>query len=428
MQIQLLKLLPLAAVFTILAACTQQNEPPKPPASSEAPASAPAAPATPAAPASPAETASPAATGASAPTAAATGDAIVVKIGSAEPLTGSIAHLGKDNENGARLAVEDINKEGLVIDGKKIQLELMGEDDEANPKTGTSVAQKLVDAKVVAVVGHLNSGVSIPASKIYNDNGIVQISPASTNPAFTLQGYKTTFRTIATDAQQGPALANFVAKNLGAKTVAVIDDATAYGKGLADQFEATAKAAGLNVLDREATNDKATDFKAILTTLKGKNPDVIMFGGMDAVAGPLAKQANELGIAAKIVGGDGICSQSIIDLAGDGIKNVICSDAAPAISKMAKGPEFEQKYKARYGKDIEYCAPGSYDAVMVIVDAMKRANSTDPAKILAAVPAAQLNGIIGNIAFNDKGDLKEVSITIYDYKDKKKNVLDIVKM
>jgi branched-chain amino acid transport system substrate-binding protein len=208
----------------------------------------------------------------------------------------------------------------------------------------------------------------------------------------------------------------------------VIDDATAYGKGLADQFEQQAKANGLTEVGREATNDKATDLKAILTTLKGKKPDVIMYGGMDAVAGPMAKQANELGISAKIVGGDGICSLAIIDLAGDGIKNVICSDAAPAISKVAKGPEFEQKYQARYGIPIQYCAAGSYDAVMVIVDAMKRANSTDPAKILEAMPATNHDGIIGNIAFDDKGDMKQVSITIYDYQDKKKNVLDLVQM
>jgi branched-chain amino acid transport system substrate-binding protein len=399
MQTQLFKFLPLAAAVALLAACGKSEEP-KPAPQAAAPVAAPAP----------------------AP------EEVVIRIGSAEPLTTGIAHLGKDNENGARLAVEDVNQAGLMIDGKKIKLELVGEDDAADPKTGTAVAQRLVDQKVVAVVGHLNSGVSIPASKIYNDAGIVQISPASTNPAYTAQGFKTTYRVIATDAQQGPALANFAAQKLGAKKVAVIDDATAYGKGLADEFEKTAKANGLEVVGREATNDKATDFKAILTTIKGKKPDVIMYGGMDAVAGPLAKQANELGITAKIIGGDGMCSQEIIALAGEGIANVMCSDAAPALSKVANGPAFEQKYKARYNLDIQYCAAGSYDAVMVIVDAMKRANSTDPAKIREAMPATSHEGIIGPIAFDDKGDLKQVTITIYDYKDKKKNVLDVVNM
>ena len=400
MQIQLLKFLPLAAAAALIAACGQSSDQSKPAEQTAAPA-----------------------------TASADSGAVVVKIGSAEPLTTGIAHMGKDNENGARLAVEDVNQQGdLTIGGKKIRLELMGEDDAADPKTGTAVAQRLVDAKVVAVVGHLNSGVSIPASKIYSDAGIVQVSPASTNPAYTQQGFKTTYRTIATDAQQGPALADFVTHKLGAKKVAVVDDATAYGKGLADEFEKAAKANGLEVVDREATNDKATDFKAILTTIKSKQPDVIMYGGMDAVAGPMAKQANELGITAKLVGGDGVCSQEIVALAGDGIKNIICSDAAPAISKMAQGPEFEKKYEARYGIPIQYCAPGSYDAVMVIVDAMKRADSVDPAKILAAMPATDHNGVIGNIAFDDKGDMKHVSITIYDYQDGKKNVLDVVQM
>jgi branched-chain amino acid transport system substrate-binding protein len=399
MQNPFLKFLPLAAAVALVAACGQSADQPKPAQQAAAPAAAPAA-----------------------------DETVVVKIGSAEPLTTGIAHMGKDNENGARLAVEEVNSQGLTIDGKKIRLELLGEDDAADPKTGTAVAQRLVDQKVVAVVGHLNSGVSIPASKIYNDAGIVQVSPASTNPAYTQQGFKTTYRTIATDAQQGPALANFVTKTLGAKKVAVVDDATAYGKGLADEFEKAAKANGLDVVGREATNDKATDFKAILTTIKSKKPDVIMYGGMDAVAGPLAKQANELGIKAKIVGGDGICTQEIIALAGPGIDNVICSDAAPAISKMAKGSEFQKKYEARYSIPIQYCAPGSYDAVMVVVEAMKRANSVDPAKILAAMPATDYNGVIGPIAFNEKGDLKQVSITIYDYQNKQKNVLDVVNM
>ena len=194
----------------------------------------------------------------------------VVKIGSVAPLTGSIAHLGKDNENGARLAIEDVNKAGLIINGKPVTLELVGEDDAADPKTGTSVAQKLIDAKVVAVVGHLNSGVSIPASKIYNDAGVVQISPSSTNPDYTNQGFKTTYRVVGTDAQQGPALAHYVVKNLHVKTIAIVDDATQYGKGLADEFEKTATADGATIVVREATNDKATDFKAILTKIKSK--------------------------------------------------------------------------------------------------------------------------------------------------------------
>ncbi len=400
MQITFAKILPIAAAVALVAACGKKEEKP-----ADTAASAPAA-----------------------ATAPAGGGEVVVKIGHVAPLTGGIAHLGKDNENGARLAVEEVNKTGLEIGGKKIKLELVGEDDAGDPKTGTAVAQKLVDTKVVAVVGHLNSGTSIPASKIYSDAGIVQISPSATNPDYTKQGFKTTFRVVATDAQQGPALANYATKSLHAKSVAIVDDATAYGKGLADEFEKTAKAAGVSVVAREATNDKATDFKAILTKIKGKKPDVIMYGGMDATGGPFAKQAKELGIGAKIVGGDGVCTDKVAELAGDAVSNIICSEAGLALSKMEKGAEFEKKYQARFNAPVQIYAPFTYDAVMVIVDAMKRANSAEPAAILVEMPKTNYKGLIGNIAFDEKGDMKEGTITLYEYKDKKKSVLDIVKM
>jgi len=355
-------------------------------------------------------------------------DGIEVKIGHVAPLTGPIAHLGKDNENGARLALEEINKAGLTIDGKKVVLTLVSEDDAEDPKTATQVAQKLVDTKVVGVVGHLNSGTSIPASKIYSDAGITQISPSATNPDYTKQGFKTTYRLVATDAQQGPALANYVAKTLNAKTVAIIDDSTQYGKGLADEFEKTVKASGVKVVTREASNNKATDFKAILTKIKGSKPDVIMYGGMDATGGPLTKQATELGIKSKIVGGDGMCTEKLAELAGDTVVNVTCSEAGKALTKMAQGADFQKRYKERFNADVQIYAPFTYDAVYVLVDAMKRANSTDPAKILVVMPETKMNGLVGDIAFDSKGDMKEGVITLYDFKDKKKTVLDVINM
>ena len=355
-------------------------------------------------------------------------DAVEVKIGHVAPLTGPIAHLGKDNENGARLALEEINKAGLTIDGKKVILTLVPEDDAEDPKTATQVAQKLVDEKVVGVVGHLNSGTSIPASRIYSDAGITQISPSSTNPDYTKQGFKTTYRLVATDAQQGPALANYVTKTLNAKTVAIIDDSTQYGKGLADEFEKTIKAAGVKVVTREASNNKATDFKAILTKVKGAKPDVIMYGGMDATGGPLTKQAAELGIGAKVVGGDGMCTEKLAELAGDAVVNVVCSEAGMALSKMAQGADFQKRYKERFNSEVQIYAPFTYDAVYVLVDAMKRANSIDPAKILIVMPDTKMTGVVGNIAFDSRGDMKEGVITLYDFKDKKKSVLAVIKM
>ncbi|MDR7008893.1 branched-chain amino acid ABC transporter substrate-binding protein [Paraburkholderia strydomiana] len=351
-----------------------------------------------------------------------------VKIGSAEPLTGEIAHLGKDNENGARLAVENINAEGLVIGGQKIKLILDSVDDQADPRIATEIAQKLVDDKVVAVVGDMNSGTTIPASKIYSDAGIVQISPSASNPTYTLQGYKTAYRVVATDAQQGPALANYAAKGLKVKSVAIVDDSTAYGQGLANEFEKTAKSLGLRVISHEATNDKAVDFRAILTKIKGENPDAIMYGGMDATGGPFAKQAKQLGLHAKIMGGDGVCTEKLSVLAGNAIDNFVCSEVGTALEKMPGGKTFQAKYEQRFHQPIQYTAPMAFDAVHVIVAAMKRANSTEPAKILAAMPDTDYRGVTGEIRFDSKGDLQRGVVSLYRYDAGKKTLIDVVKM
>jgi len=355
-------------------------------------------------------------------------DAVTVKIGNVAPLTGPNAHLGKDNENGARLAVEEINKQGLVINSKKVTLEFVGEDDASDPRLGTQVAQKLVDQKVVAVVGHLNSGVSIPASKIYSDAGIVQISPSSTNPTYTQQGFKTTFRLVGTDAQQGPVLAKYTLDKLKAKNIAIVDDSTQYGKGLADEFEKTIIAAGGKIAIHEATNDKATDFKAILTNIKSKKPDVILYGGMDATGGLFAKQAKELGITVKIIGGDGICSPTLAQLAGDAIGNIICSTVGVPKESLSNGEAFLKNYQERFKVQVEIYSPMAYDAVMVIVDAMKRANSVEAVAILGAVATTNYSGLSGQIAFDAKGDLKESVITLNHYVDGKVTTLEVVKM
>jgi branched-chain amino acid transport system substrate-binding protein len=332
-------------------------------------------------------------------------DPTVVLIGHAAPLTGQLAHMGKDSENAARMAIDEINSQHPVIGGKPVRFQLDSQDDAADPRTGTQVAQKLVDDGAVAVVGDINSGVSIPASKIYSGADIVQISQGSTNPTYTLQGYKTTFRVVATDALQGPALANYALDALHAKTVAIVDDSTAYGQGLADEFEKAAKAKGAIIVTREATNDKAIDFRAILTKIKGLHPDVIMYGGSDATAGPLVKQAANLGITAKVLGGDGACTDKMIDLSGDAIGNVTCSEAGLAVSRMPKGQDFDKRYVARFKTPIDAYAPFTYDAVYVIYSAMKRADSTERMNILAAMPSTQYDGVIGHIAFDPHGDL-----------------------
>ena len=352
----------------------------------------------------------------------------VVKIGHVGPVSGAIAHLGKDNENGARLAIEELNAKGVSINGKKIKFELLAEDDAADPKQGTAAAQKLVDQKVNGVVGHLNSGTSIPASKIYSDAGIPQISPSSTNPKLTRQGYKTTFRVVADDVHLGGTLGRYAIKELKGKTFAVIDDRTAYGQGVADEFAKAATAAGGAQVGREFTTDKATDFTAILTTLKGKKPDVVFFGGMDAVAGPMIKQMKSLGLNAKFMGGDGICTNEIIKLAGDAIgeSQVFCAEAGGIEEKS--GAAFDAKFKKRFNADVQIYAPYVYDAVNVMVDAMVKAKSSDPAVYLPVLAkTAGYKGVTGEISFDEKGDIKNGALTLFTYKGGKREKIKIVR-
>ena len=278
---------------------------------------------------------------------------VVIKLGSVAPLTGGIAHLGKDNENGVRLAVDEANAAGIKIGGKPAKFEVVSEDDQSDPKVGNTVAQKLVDAKVAGIVGHLNSGTTIPASAIYNTAGIPMISGSATNPTLTEQGFKGVFRTVGRDDQQGPAVANYLAAQNKPKVVAIIDDATAYGEGLANEVEKTLKAAGVKVLPREKGTDKTVDWKAVLTKIKGKKPDAVFYGGMDATGGPLLKQARELKMTAVFSFGDGACTDKMAELAGAAAEGLICSQAG--IPVQAAGKQFLDGYKAKY--NIELSAP-----------------------------------------------------------------------
>ena len=350
---------------------------------------------------------------------------VTVKIAAVGPLTGSIAHLGKDNENGVRLAVDQTNAKKIKIDGKVLKLEMISEDDQADPKVGVTVAQKVVDAKVVAVIGHLNSGVSIPASgEVYAKNGVAMISGSATNPTLTERGLKTVFRTVGRDDQQGPAIAAFIANELKGKKVALIDDKTAYGEGLRKEVEKTLKGAKVTIVATEQTTDKETDFKAILTKIKAKNPDVIFHGGMDATGGPLLKQARELGIKATVTFGDGACTDEMFKLAGEAANGLICSQAGlPAI---AASPEFLGAFKAKYG-DVKQYAPYFYDGAMAVVEAIKKANSVDPVKFNAEIFNVSFTGATGKVEFDAKGDRKDAEITIFEMKGGKIQPVSIIK-
>jgi branched-chain amino acid transport system substrate-binding protein len=356
---------------------------------------------------------------------------MVVKIGHVGPTSGGIAHLGKDNEMGARMAIDELNAKGVTIGGKKAKFELLAEDDASDPKQGTAAAQKLVDSKVNGVIGHLNSGTSIPASKIYSDAGIPQISPSATNPKFTRNGYKTTFRVVADDVHLGGTLGRYAVKEVKAKAIAVVDDRTAYGQGVAEEFTKAAKAAGGKVVDTQFTTDKATDFTAILTAIKSKKPDVVFFGGMDAVAGPMLRQMKQLGINAKFMGGDGICSGELPKLAAGAMADgqVVCAEAGgvdgnqkPALDK------FKADFKKKFNADVQIYAPYVYDATMVMVDAMVKAGSADPAKYLPVLAKTNgYKGVTGTISFDEKGDIKNGALTLFTYKADKREQIAVVR-
>ena len=356
---------------------------------------------------------------------------MVVKIGHVGPTSGAIAHLGKDNENGARMAIEELNAKGVTIGGKKVKLELLAEDDAGDPKQGTAAAQKLVDSKVMGVIGHLNSGTSIPASKIYSDAGIPQISPSATNPKFTRQGYKTTFRVVADDVHLGGTLGRYAVKDLKGKSIAVIDDRTAYGQGVADEFEKGVKTAGGKTVGREFTSDKATDFTAILTSLKAKKPDIVFFGGMDAVAGPMMRQMKQLGIDAKFMGGDGICSSELPKLAAGTMADgqVVCAEAGGVEGAAKKSMvDFNAAFKKKFNADVQVYAPYVYDAVNVMVAAMVKAGSAEPAKYLPVLAkTAGYTGVTGTIAFDEKGDIKNGALTLYTYKGGKRDQIAVIR-
>jgi len=358
-------------------------------------------------------------------------DVQVVRIGHVGPVSGPQAHYGKDNENGARMAIEELNSQNLTIGGKKVKFELIAEDDAADPKQGTAAAQKLCDAKVNGVVGHLNSGTTIPASKIYADCGIPQITPSATNPKYSQQGFKTAFRLLANDNALGAGLALHAANNLKLKKVAIIDDRTAYGQGVAEEFAKAVKASGGKIEDQQFTTDKATDFTAILTAVKAKKPDIVFYGGMDAVAGPMIRQMKQLGINAKFLGGDGICTGELPKLSGGAMADgqVVCAEAGGVEGSQKVGMDkFREDFKKKFNADVQIYAPYVYDAVNVMVAAMVKAGSADPKVYLPVLAKTEgYKGVTGNISFDSKGDVKNGALTLYTYKGDKREQMAVVR-
>ena len=360
----------------------------------------------------------------------------VIKIASVSPLSGVTANSGKDNQSGALLAVEEINaKGGIDVAGKKYMLELVSEDDAADPKQGTTVAQKIADDKSIsAVVGHYNSGVTMVAQPIYANAGLVALTPSASNPDVTNKavkgpnGLNMMYRMVAHDGMQGPALATYAQKK-GIKTLAIVDDATTYGKGNADKVEQKAKELGITVVSRESATDKTTDFKAILAKIKANNVDGIMWGGLDDTGATFAKQARELGITSTLLVPDAVCTDNFITLAGDAAKGAVCSTTGVPLEEMKEGAAFKERFEKRFpGQKVQGFAPFAYDAVLTLVEAIKKAGSTEPAKVAEAMKGITATGLSGSIAFDDAtGERKDTEITILQEKDKKFVIVDKIK-
>jgi branched-chain amino acid transport system substrate-binding protein len=349
-----------------------------------------------------------------------------VKIGYAGPMTGAQAHYGKDMQNGITLAIEDLNATKPTIGGKPVHFVLDTADDQADPRTGTTVAQKLVDDGIKGMLGHFNSGTTIPASRIYANAGIPQIAMA-TAPEYTQQGFKTTFRMMTSDTQQGAVAGSFAVKNLGMKKIAIIDDRTAYGQGLADQFEKAVKAAGGKIVDREFTSDKAVDFKSILTKLKAANPDLVYYGGADSQAAPMVKQMKSLGMKAPLMGGEMVKTPTFLSIAGDAANGTVASLAGLPLDEMPGGKEYVAKYKKRFNEDVQTYSPYAYDGAMALFAAMKKANSTDPAKYLPVLAKTDIPAVTStHLAYDKNGDLKNGGITLYKVVDGKWTTLQSV--
>ena len=343
-------------------------------------------------------------------------DIQIVKIGSSSPLSGPQASAGKDNQGGLQMAIERLNSQGLVIGGKKVKFELFMEDDQADPRSGVSVAQKLVDIGVKGVVGPYNSGVTIPASKVYNDAGIVMATVAS-NPKVTEQGFTNVFRVAASDNQLGGKIALYAARELKVKRVVIVDDRTAYGQGLANAFEKMAKANGIQILGKEFTNDKASDFTAILTSIKAKKPDAIFYGGYAPQAAPMSRQMKQLGLNLLMLGGDGICSPEMGRLGGDAVgEHVYCTQGGAMLDKLAEGKTFAADYKKQFKRPSEVYAVSFYDGMMLIAQAMKAANSVEPSVYGPALAKIKYKGVAGAYEFDDKHDLKQSPVTVFQFK------------
>jgi branched-chain amino acid transport system substrate-binding protein len=325
-----------------------------------------------------------------------------------------------------QLAVEDFNAAKYKIDGEVAQATLLIADDQADPRSGAQIAQKMVESDVKCVFGNYNSSVALAASRIYQQAGIPQLSGA-TSPDFTRQNFKTTFRILTSDIQQGGVLARFAVKNLGAKEIAIIDDRTAYGQGVADEFDRAVKNAGGKIVRREFTSDKAQDFRAILLSLKRLKPQAIFYGGMAPQAIFLAKQMQALQMHALLLGAEPLKIGSYLKVAGHAGNGTVVALGGKPLNKMPGGLAFKRRYEKRFGVPMDVLAPYIYDGMTAMFSAMRKADSVEPEKYLPYLTEIEIPGVTTNkFAYTESGDLRDGTVTIYKAVSGSWRVLDTV--
>ena len=343
---------------------------------------------------------------------------LVVRIAHGGPVSGPISALGKDEENGVRMAIDELNARKLQLGGRPVHWQLEAGDDVGDPGQATALARRFCDKKVAAVVGHLQSGTTLPAAKIYNDCGIPNITPAATNPAITEAGYDDTFRVIANDRAMVNALLDYAVKHQGVKRIAIVDDRTAYGQGIVKLFEAAAAERDVQIVDKQYTSDKATQFSPILTAIKGRKPDAIFFGGLDAQAALMLRQMSQLAMnQVKFLGGDAQCSERLPAMADKvpALKNVVCVMSGSSLGNMPGGLLWKQKYDQRFPGQYQVYSPYAYDATMVLAKAMLSADSAQAEAYLPRLRQTRYEGVTGTIAFDSQGELQSPRVTLYGY-------------
>ncbi|KFZ43423.1 branched-chain amino acid ABC transporter substrate-binding protein [Anoxybacillus sp. KU2-6(11)] len=346
----------------------------------------------------------------------------VIKIATQSPLSGGAATLGESIKLGAQLALEE-QKEKFEKLGFK--LELVPYDDQADPKKGVANAQLIgADQQVLGVVGHLNSGVAIPSSEIYEKYSIPMVSPANTATDVTDRGLKTVNRICARDDFQGPAGAKFAVEKLGAKKIFIIQDKTAYGTGLAEAFKKGAEEAGAEVVGFEGITIGEKDFNGVLNQVLAKKPDLVYFGGMYTEGGMLIKQARDKGITVPFMGGDGMDSSTLVEIAGDAVKNTFITSAAGIATATESGKQFAERYKQKFGKNIESYSAYGYDAMGVLLKAIEEAIKANGNKLPSREQVAEAvrhvqdyEGVVTKVSFDEKGDNKYAKIYIYKFEE-----------